>query len=87
MNITKEMICEFNRSLKDLGCSFRIKYTEDIISSPCGEIVIANDLFVNSAIINLSDRFYKTLDYYFEKRGIKLNYNNTRSIFWGKREM
>lgn len=79
--ITKEMIDEFNHALQTMNCSFRLQLETGVNSNQCN-IIIANDMFIKSCVINLTDRFYETLEGFFAKYGIKLNYNNTKSTFW-----
>ena len=79
--ITQEMVNEFNHALQTMHCSFRLQLETGISSSQCN-IVIANNLFVNNCVINLTDQFYTTLETFFAKYDIQLHYNNTRSTFW-----
>ncbi len=48
------------------------------------KVVPSNDMFIHSSIINLTEEFYKVLEYFFSKRDIELSYNNDGSIFWSK---
>ena len=86
MKITNEMVNEFNSSLKIMGCCFKLKFVNDKYSegNPSCEIIMFNDLFIDSFIINPTKKFYETLESYFLDKGITLSYNNTRSIFWSK---
>lgn len=83
--ITENMVTDFNKMLENLNCSFRLKYRgDDFPWNPKCEIVPANSMFISSAIINLTNEFYKTLNAYFNDKGIELSYNNAHSIFWSK---
>lgn len=84
MNITEEMVKEFNQSLKTMNCSFRLALRNGINGNNNCDIVIANDMFIQSCILNLTDKFYETLENFFAKYGIELSYNNTGSTFWSK---
>lgn len=85
MKITQNMIDDFNSVLNGLGCCFRLSLckanTED--NAACN-IIVANSLFIDSYIFNLTDDFYQALENYFDKYEIKLSYNNTKSCFWSK---
>lgn len=82
MKITEGMVDEFNETLDNMSCSFRIKYVDK--DYPICEIVPANMLFIDSFIINPTEEFYDALENFFNKKGIELTYNNTGTIFWSK---
>ena len=84
MKITEEMVKEFNQSLKTMNCSFRLALRGGINGNNNCDIIIANDMFIQSCILNLTDKFYETLENFFTKYGIELSYNNTGSTFWSK---
>ncbi len=84
MMITEEMVTDFNQTLENLNCSFRLKFQNGVCGNSDCEIVPSNNMFIQSSIINLTDEFYKVLEGFFNKRGIELSYNNTGSIFWSK---
>ena len=84
--ITKEMLTELNILLAKEGCSFRYvvcKYYHDGSINTI-EREIANNKWIDSAIINTTDEFYTWLNTFFSSYGIELSYNNTRSICWAK---
>ena len=83
MKITEEMVTDFNQTLENLNCSFRLKFLGGIYVNEC-QIVPSSDMFIQSSIINLTNEFYKILEEFFSKRGIELSYNNTGSTFWSK---
>lgn len=85
MEITEHMVAVFNSTLKNFGCSFKLKFEDSISGNPECKIVPSNDLFIQSSIINLSAGFYMHLEEFFNKRGIELSYNNDKSVFWSKR--
>lgn len=84
MRITEEMVTDFNKTLENLDCSFRLKFKSGVCRNSECEIVPSNDMFIQNSIINLTEEFYKVLEDFFNKRGIKLSYNNTGSTFWSK---
>lgn len=84
MKITEEMVKEFNQSLKTMNCSFRLALRGGINGNNNCDIIIANDMFIQSCILNLTDKFYETLENFFAKYEIELSYNNTGSTFWSK---
>ena len=83
--ITEDMVIIFNQTLENLDCSFKLDFRKTSVpgNTSC-EIVPANNRFIHSSIINLTDEFYETLENFFKKKGIELSYNNTGSIFWSK---
>lgn len=84
MQITEDMVTIFNSMLENLNCSFRLCFEDEMSGNAAYHIVPANDMFIHSSIINLTDEFYKVLEDFFYKRGIELTYNNTKSTFWSK---
>ena len=86
MKITKKMVEEFNQTLENLNCSFRLEFDNKTIGfgNPTCQIVPSNNIFIESSIINVTKEFYKVLEEFFTKRGIELSYNNDGSIFWSK---
>lgn len=87
MQITEDMVISFNQTLENLNCSFRLKFITGPLGNGECEIILSNDMFIKSSIINLTEEFYNVLEKFFDKRGIKLSYNNTGSIFWSKKWM
>lgn len=41
-------------------------------------------MFIHSCILNMTDKFYETLEKFFSKYEIELRYNNTGTTFWSK---
>lgn len=84
-DITKEMIDELNKALETMSLGIRIKLEERLfIEGHACDIILANNFFIESYILNLSDEFYEMLEKFFKKYGITLSYNNNRSTFWSK---
>ena len=52
MVMTKEMVAELNSELSNMGCSFRFEYREQNYFSTM-KIVIVNDKFIKSSVLNL----------------------------------
>lgn len=86
MRITKKMVEEFNQTLENLNCSFKLAFDDKMIGfgNPICQIVPSNNIFIESSTINVTKEFYKVLEGFFTKRGIELSYNNVGSIFWSK---
>lgn len=80
--ITKEMVTKLNEYLKEVNCIFRLERRTDGIGTAFVYIVLANNKYVSSYIINPTEEFYDLLNDYFLPMGIKLNWNNTRTVFW-----
>jgi len=86
---TEEITNELNKQLEVLNCAFRFKLvTEEYgerLYNPHIEISLTNNYFVNSFVLNLTNKFYKWLEQLCEDNwNIHLSYNNTRSIIWAK---
>lgn len=81
MLITEEMIDGFNDVMVDLKSPVRLKMSETIRSV---HIILNNDDFIESYIINLNKKFYSLLEDFFKNNcGLtKIEYNNTGSVFW-----
>lgn len=84
MKITENMVTVFNQTLKNLNCSFKLKFESGMCGNGQCKVVPSNDMFIQSSIINLTEEFYKVLEDFFSKRDIELSYNNDGSIFWSK---
>ena len=82
MKITQEMVNDFNDILESLKCSFKLEIRDIKDKNPSCQIVPSNDLFIDSAIINVNNKFYNILESFFSDRDIDLSYNNTKDIFW-----
>ena len=84
MKITSDVLKSLNDELRRLGCHFQYELIETVTYVPAIRKVIMDESgFVDSSIINCTDRFYKWLENFFiEKWGIKIIYNNTREICW-----
>lgn len=83
MKITMEMVTKFNKVLRGLNCIFKL----DLRSAASGEntqceIVPLSNMFLKSSILNPTDEFFTMLEIFFSELGIKLHYNNTKTIFW-----
>jgi hypothetical protein len=77
--ITQDMVDGFNEIMEEMGGVVRLKFhTNDV------EIVLPEDGFIDSYILNLNNKFYEILEEFFKERcGIsELIYNNTKSVFW-----
>ncbi len=85
MNITSSMVNEFNNKLSSVGCSFKLYIDERTDLSQC-EIVPSNTMYIESSIINLTREFYSYLEEFFLIKGIQLNYNASKSVFWSKNQ-
>lgn len=82
MPITKSMVNEINAVLKDLGCSFTLRY---VVTNSLGmEVNISpiSNKFIQTVEFNLEEDFYIYLENFFSSKGVKLDYNNTKSCFW-----
>lgn len=82
MKITKDMIVEFNEELAKKNCVFRYEFDDSELAIPCAKMTLVNLNYVNSFIVNLSNEFFDWLVQWFEAKGIKIMFNNDRSIFW-----
>lgn len=84
--ITEEMVNDLNLILKDMHCAFKFKFKKPdaLTSIPSIEIIPANSTFIDSSLINLTSSGHSFIKGYFNKRGIELSYNNTRTIMWAK---
>jgi hypothetical protein len=80
--ITKEMTEELNLLLLKMGCCFNFTYVAQGPLSACIEIQPINDKFLNSWILNPSNDFYDFIETFFNSHDIKINSNNTGTIFW-----
>lgn len=83
MNLTKEMVSEFNLLLLKVGCIFKLEFGSGVVANDI-RIVVSNDTYIDSIIINPNKEFYDLLEAFFKEKGIELNSNNTGDIFWSK---
>jgi hypothetical protein len=85
-NINRDMTDEFNKLLIKINCPLSIDYMGDAVCTglhSC-EINLSNKNYVNSAMVNPNQEFYRILEHYFQEQGIELAYNNTKTTFWTK---
>lgn len=85
--ITKTMVDNLNNVLKELGVGIMYKLTDTNSVSPAIQIGVLDPVgFIDTnygCIINCTDKYYEWLNTWFlDKYGIRLIYNNTRSICW-----
>lgn len=83
MKITKGMVSHLNTELDSIGCKF-CYVLDDEFNNPVIVRQLHDDLgFVDSAIINCTDKFYDWLnDFFMTNYKIKLHYNHTKNICW-----
>lgn len=84
MKITKEMVNELNTKLQENGSVVIYEFKDDGTDSvnPLIRTTLTNTTFVDNCILNMTDEFYNYVENFFAEYGIKLTYNNTRSIAW-----
>jgi hypothetical protein len=60
------------------------KFQEDttIGENPMIKLTLTDMSFVDNCILNMTNEFYNYVENFFAEYGIKLTYNNTRSIAW-----
>ena len=81
--ITEDMLTRFNESVLKIHPLELVM--EDGTAVGCVKIQLKRDPFIESSIINPSEYFYEWLTNYFEHMyGIKLNFNNSGTVFWSK---
>lgn len=83
--ITKEIVSNFNRTLRDNGCVFRF----ELIGTELGyvlnsmKIKPANDIWIESSIISTTKEFKSWMKSWFlENYGLTIMSNNDGSIWW-----
>lgn len=77
--ITQEMIDSLNNELNDSVIMCKLRPDN---FGPTVDFVLKNETRISSYIINLEEDTHKMIENFFEKQGIKIMYNNTRSCFW-----
>lgn len=81
--ITEDMLTQFNEQVLKIHPIELVM--EDGPAAGCVKIQLKHNPFIESSIINPSEYFYGLLNNYFELvYGIKLNFNNTGTVFWSK---
>ena len=81
--ITEDMLTQFNEQVLKIHPIELVM--EDGPAVGCVIIQLKPNSFIESSTINLSEYFYTWLNKYFEQvYGIKLNFNNTGTIFWSR---
>lgn len=81
--ITEDMLTQFNEQVLKIHPIELVM--EDGPAAGCVKIQLKHNPFIESSIINPSEYFYGLLNNYFEQvYGIKLNFNNTGTVFWSK---
>lgn len=81
--ITEDMLKQFNEQVLKIHPIELVM--EDGPAVGCVKIQLKPNPFIESSIINPSEYFYGLLNNYFEQvYEIKLNFNNTGTVFWSK---
>lgn len=81
--ISQNMVDQFNDLLKNEGSIVRLIKCNRVFGTV--DIVLVEDVNVDSFVLNLSHLFYQKLEKFFEENyGFNLSYNNTGSCFWIK---
>lgn len=81
--ISEDMLTQFNEQVLKIHPIELVM--EDGPAAGCVKIQLKHNPFIESSIINPSEYFYGLLNNYFEQvYGIKLNFNNTGTVFWSK---
>lgn len=81
--ITEDMLKQFNEEVLKIDPLELVMEVGSAVG--CVKIQLKPSAFVESSIINPSERFYYLLNTYFEHvYGIELNFNNTGTVFWSK---
>lgn len=78
MYITEDMLIEINNNLRAKKCIFKIISDKD----DTFKIVPLSNIYIDSIFISLSPSFYEYLREYFKNKGIAIDFNNDRSVFW-----
>ena len=79
--ITIDMIDELNKQFESAGSIIRIRPSE-IDPDITFKVAISSDKYVDSYNVYLDDEGRNMLIEFFRCYGIKLAWNNTRTIFW-----
>lgn len=82
MPITKPMVNEINAVLKDLGCSFTLRY---VVTNSLGmEVNISpiSNKFIQTVEFNLDEDFYIYLENFFSSKGVGYDYLSVIQISW-----
>lgn len=77
--ITMDMLDDLNKALIISCSNIRLK-----LQGTSVHVKLEDSIYIDSSIINLNDLFYKMIDTYFDGEDIKIQYNNTGTIFWAK---
>lgn len=83
--IPSDLIKRLNQELKDKGTTTYVEKQENIVQDKVftSYEIKTNDPFIfNNLGIVYNDGLYELINEFFSKYGIKLNYNNTRNMFW-----
>lgn len=82
MEMTKQMVQNFNNYLGELDTKLRLECREGNYVLLV-DIVTVDKFVSNDSVLNLEDSFYETLEQFFMKEyQITPTYNNTKTTFW-----
>lgn len=83
-NITEDMLIKFNcEFLQDSPLELRMCKN----LPGCAECRLKYNEYIDTSIINLNNKFFDILIFYFQSRfGIELSFNNSGNIFWAKNQ-
>lgn len=79
--ITTDMIDELNKQFESAGSIIRIRPSE-VDPDRTFKVAIVSEKYVDGFNIYLDDEGRSLVIDFFRRYGIKLSWNNTRTIFW-----
>lgn len=84
--ITDTMLNDFNKIMFDRKSIVRLKRFPGR-HNPAIEIVLVDEVFIESFIINMTVEFYEMLIEYFAIYDMQISFNNTMSTFFLKGQL
>lgn len=79
--ITHEMLYELNEIFRIADSIIRFEMYDELEGTV--KIIPMSKKYLDSYQLYLNDEGERIVKDYFDKKNIKLNWNNTRTIFWG----
>ena len=79
--ITHEMLYELNEIFRIADSIIRFEMYDELEGTV--KIIPMSKKYLDSYQLYLNDEGERIVKDYFNKKNIKLNWNNTRTIFWG----
>lgn len=81
-HITSRMVMEFNHVLSDANSGVRLTISDITDGFVSIELTLSNTRHIEVSEIRATESFYQLCNSWFKSKGVKLVWNNTKTLAW-----